>query len=56
MAKALQDDCQVLAGFEEASAKERVTGDNIVFKDKPNGNAVSRFLSVCEDIFCKIRI
>merc|ERR1711937_822982 len=39
VATALQDDCKAIVGFGEASAKERVTGDNSVFKDKPNGNA-----------------
>jgi hypothetical protein len=30
-----------MAGFGTVSESERVTGDNIVFKDKINGNAVS---------------
>ena len=41
MAKALQDDCDFIAGFGEASAQERITGDNIIFKDKVSGDAVS---------------
>ena len=41
MAKALQEDCTFIAGFGDASAKERITGENILFKDKIGGSAVS---------------
>ena len=40
MSKALQEDCTFIAGFGEASAKERITGENILFKDKIGGSAV----------------
>ena len=42
VAKALQEDCQFIAGFGDASAKERITGENILFKDKMSGSAVRR--------------
>ena len=53
MAKALQEDCTFIAGFGEASAKERITGENILFKDKIDGSAVRFFsLDFGSEFFC----
>ena len=40
VANVLQDDCQAIVGFGNVSYPERHTGENIVFKDVENGNAV----------------
>ena len=53
MAKALQEDCTFIAGFGEASAKERITGENILFKDKIGGSAVRMFsLDFESELYC----
>ena len=41
VAKALQEECQFIAGFGAASEKERITGKNILFRDMVDGVAVS---------------
>ena len=41
VANVLQDDCEAIVGFGNVSYPERHTGENIVFKDVENGNAVS---------------
>ena len=39
VAKALSEECSFIAGFGDASEKERVTGDNIMFYDVEHGSA-----------------
>jgi len=39
VAKALQEECQFIAGFGAASEKERITGENILFRDVADGVA-----------------